>query len=264
MKDCRQIKNDLVSYLSQELSEARRIEVEKHLQECRSCQRELEDLQQVFSQVDNLKEEVQAAVKAIDWDVQAREITDKAWKQPQAPGEKKPFWRAMSWRWQPLAAGLGLGLLLGALLTYFLFTSGSVSLTSRKPDSRITLPEGFVEKVDLELARKQTIGYLETSQYLISELLNSQKPENLSSLLTSEKLRQVLTEKKYLNDQLEDIRLMKAKNICDQIEMLFLELLQLSPQMSGVELEKVRQLVEEKQLILKINLVKKELQQGEV
>jgi len=50
----------------------------------------------------------------------------------------------------------------------------------------------------------------------------------------------------------------------DQIELLFLELSQLSPELSVRELEKVREMVEEKQLLLKINLIKKELQQGEV
>ena len=52
----------------------------------------------------------------------------------------------------------------------------------------------------------------------------------------------------------------KAKAICDQIEMLFLELSQISDELPAAELHRIRGFVEERQLLLKINLVKKELQ----
>jgi len=52
--------------------------------------------------------------------------------------------------------------------------------------------------------------------------------------------------------------------LCDQIEMLFLELIQLSPEMSEAELQSLREIIEGHQLLLKINLVKKELQTSEV
>lgn len=264
MKSCRKIKKELVAYLSLQLNEQQKTEVEHHLRECMPCRKELERLQKVLSAVNSFKEEAQSALGSVDWSASAQEITEAVWEKAQTPDEKTASRSLSGWRWAPLVAGLGLGLLLGILLTYFLITTGRVRFSSDIHDSRISVPQDFVEKADLELARKQTIGYLETSQYLLSELLNSPRPEDLSRLVSSERLREVLTEKKYLNDRLQDIRLMKAKNICDQIEMLFLELLQLSPRQSEAELEKIRQLVEEKQLILKINLVKKELQKGEV
>jgi len=46
--------------------------------------------------------------------------------------------------------------------------------------------------------------------------------------------------------------------------MLFLELIQLSPEMSETELRSLREIIESRQLLLKINLVKKELQTSEV
>lgn len=264
MKSCRKIKKELVAYLSLQLNEQQKTEVEQHLRVCVPCREELERLQKVLGAVDSFREEVQSALGSVDWSARAQEITEVVWEKAQKPAKNTTSWSLSGWRWTPLVAGLGLGLLLGILLTYFLLTTGRVRFSSDIRGSRISVPQDFVEKADLELARKQTIGYLETSQYLLSELLNSPRPEDLSRLVSSERLREVLTEKKYLNDRLQDIRLMKAKNICDQIEMLFLELLQLSPRQSEAELEKIRQLVEEKQLILKINLVKKELQKGEV
>ena len=54
----------------------------------------------------------------------------------------------------------------------------------------------------------------------------------------------------------------KAKAICDQIEMLFLELSQIDEELSAAEMGRIRDYVEGRQLLLKINLVKKELQSG--
>ncbi len=56
----------------------------------------------------------------------------------------------------------------------------------------------------------------------------------------------------------------KARAICDQIELLFLELTQMSSELSEVEIERIRSFIEERQLLLKINLVEKELEQSEV
>ena len=54
----------------------------------------------------------------------------------------------------------------------------------------------------------------------------------------------------------------KAKVLCDQIELLFRELAQLGDGLPEAELERLRGLVAERQLFLKINLVKKELSSG--
>jgi len=74
--------------------------------------------------------------------------------------------------------------------------------------------------------------------------------------------RELLSKKKYLNRELDKFQMAKAKAVCDQIEMLFLELAQISGNLPEAELAKIRDLVEERQLFLKINLVKKELQNG--
>jgi len=56
----------------------------------------------------------------------------------------------------------------------------------------------------------------------------------------------------------------KAKVLCDQIELLFLDLSQISQELSAAELAKLQTLIQERQLVMKIKLVKKELQESEV
>jgi DNA polymerase/3'-5' exonuclease PolX len=78
----------------------------------------------------------------------------------------------------------------------------------------------------------------------------------------AERARELLQKKKYLNAQLDRFQMAKAKAICDQIEALFLELSQINEELSAAELGRIRGVVQERQLLLKINLVKKELQSG--
>jgi len=56
----------------------------------------------------------------------------------------------------------------------------------------------------------------------------------------------------------------KAKAICDQIELLFYELTQISVDLSTEEIKKIQRMIGEKQILLKIKLLKRELKQSEV
>ena len=78
------------------------------------------------------------------------------------------------------------------------------------------------------------------------------------------KTRELLSKKKYLNPQLEKARMAKAKAICDQIELLFYELAQVSEHLTPVQCRGIQNMIEDKNILLKIKLLKKELQESEV
>jgi len=263
VKSCQKYKKDWVAYLSRQLEPAKSQQMEEHLKHCSICQQELEQIKELFSLSGDFKTELQKEMEAIDWEKLSVVITDTVWKRQE---DRKKSWPAWSyrWKWQPVAAGLILGLLLGAFFTYRVVKPQKSSFFVIRSESKLSVPPDFVEKVDLALARRETIDYLDRSQYLLLEILQTRKPDEASAFLTKDKIQKLLNEKKYLNDQLDQVRLLKAKAICDQIELLFLELTQLSPELSEAELQKIRELIEERQLLLKINLVKKELQQSEV
>jgi len=263
VKVCSQYKKDWPAFISGQLSPGRSAEMAAHLETCPSCRAELEETGRLMALTRGFKEELDRVMATVDWEALPAEITAKVWqrKEQKIRSATSSGWRL--WRWQPVAVGLFLGLILGGVLTFLLLEPQKPVRVAGRQESGISLPADLVERVDVALARRETIDYLERSQYLLLDLLqNGWSAE--SSLIRQEKIQQLLTEKKYLNDQLDDWRLMKARAICDQIELLFLELSQLSPELSARELEKVKKMVEEKQLLLKINLVKKELQQGEV
>ncbi|MBC7361544.1 MAG: zf-HC2 domain-containing protein [Candidatus Aminicenantes bacterium] len=264
MNRCHKYKRDLVAYLSNELAPSRAQEVAEHLKHCSACQKEVEEIKRLFSMSKDFKTELQEVMSTVDWDKLPSILTDRVWKREEERQKKLVDSWFYRWRWQPLAAGLIFGLLLGAFFTYFVIKPQKPSFLTARQESKVSVPADFIEKVDLALARRETIDYLDRSQYLILELLQTRKQDEVSIFLTRDKIQQLLTEKKYLNAQLDDVKLLKAKAICDQIELLFLELTQLSSGLSEAELERVREMIEERQLLLKINLVKKELQQSEV
>jgi hypothetical protein len=125
----------------------------------------------------------------------------------------------------------------------------------------------FLDRVDLEMARRETLDYLDKSQYLLLDFVRY-SPEGETELWKDEfavnQARDLLSKKKYINPQLRKLRMAKAKAICDQIEFLFYELTQVKDDLTKEDLERIQRLIEEKQLLLKINLLKKELRESEV
>ncbi|MGB9907738.1 MAG: anti-sigma factor family protein [Candidatus Saccharicenans sp.] len=263
MKKCRQYKQDWPAFISRQLNPERMEVMSRHLQDCPACQEEVEQQRRLLAMAADFKKELKQVMATVDWETLPAVIASRLPEKEERPAAATASAGWRRWKWQPLAAGLFLGLLLGGALTFLVFKPKEPGRLTAHQETGISMPADLVERVDLVLARKETIDYLERSQYLLLDILQTGSAP-ASSLLQQERIRQLLTEKKYLNNQLDDLRLMKARAICDQIELLFLELSQLSPELSAAELERVRQMIEDKQLLLKINLVKKELQQSEV
>jgi hypothetical protein len=123
-----------------------------------------------------------------------------------------------------------------------------------------------LDRADIEIARRETVDYLEKSQYVLFELAQPSGDNEAFRLsdAAARRARELLSKKKFLNPQLEKIQMAKAKDICDQIEMLFYELSQVSESLSDEQRREIQGLIEEKNLLLKIKLLKKELQESEV
>ena len=264
MKNCRYYRQDWLAYLLGELDSNRQKMMAEHLTRCQRCQKELNEIKDAIGRTEEWKSEVGKTMADIDWDRLQVAIADNVFRQKESQSAAGRAAALKHRRWQPALAGLVAGLLLGMFFSYLFLRPEKWPESSSSGNSKVNLPAGFVQRVDLALAQRETLDYLERSQYLLLELLQAKSPDQASALLTKDRKQKLLTEKKYLNNQLEEVKLAKAKMLCDQIEMLFLELIQLSPEMSEAELQSLREIIEGHQLLLKINLVKKELQTSEV
>ncbi len=81
--------------------------------------------------------------------------------------------------------------------------------------------------------------------------------------LPPERLRDLLWQKKYFSQQLDSFRLAKAKQILEEIDALLLELALIEEKTSPDEARRLARLIEEKRLLLKIQLLQQELKEGE-
>ena len=140
-------------------------------------------------------------------------------------------------------------------------------MTTFAKNGDLTVSHEFLESVELEMARRGTIDYLQRSQYLLLDFIQSPVEHSAAfwqSAEATQRAKDLLSQKRYINPQLDKFRMAKAKAICDQIELLFYELMQIHEDLPVEELQRIQRLIEDKQLLLKIKLVQRDLEKSEV
>ena len=251
---------DLAAYIAGEADEEIRRRLEEHARGCARCRAELEAVGGVLDMTSAAREELRAAVGSVDWEAMAQGITERAFRAESAhhvAARPASAWgRVFGLGLRPAFAGLALGLVVGSLAMYLALRRPSVD-GAGSPVFQAS-PE-FLGQVELALARRQTLDYLERSQLLLLDFVREGAGAGRPPFERAV-ARDLLTRKSYLDPQLGTARMSKAKAICDQIEFLFNELARLGEDLPAAELDRLRRFVEERQLLLKINLVKKELE----
>jgi hypothetical protein len=267
MNTCKKTTRNLVAFLCDELEENERSRIESHLEICTECREELRQLKEVYRAADSLTGDMEKTMASIDWDALPVRIADGLIEKKPGRVEAsrlKVFWPYLFQpRFRLVYAGLLLGLVIGSLATFLVFRTQTLKTAG---NGGIIVPQGFYDKMELEMARRETLDYLLGSEYLILDFVQS-SPERSAEFWRSDfaaqKAKNLLSKKKYIDPQLNKFQLAKAKAICDQIELLFFELMQMSNRLSGEELKKIQDFIEERQLLLKIKLVRKELEKSE-
>lgn len=266
MSKCKRIKKELVAFLYNELEKEKRQKVEIHLNECPFCRQELNNIKQAMVPADDISLDIQEVMDSLDWENVSTDIVDRLFEQEKSsvlqPERKRGISNILNPRFRPVYAALLVGLILGSFLTYMALRRSGSFYASRDD---INVPADILDRIELELARKETLDYLEKSQYLILDLVRSSDPSGFdSSQFTSERAKDLLSKKKYINQQLDRFEMVKAKEICDQIEMLFYELSRISEDLPQEEIMRIQSLIRDRQILLKIKILKEELQESEV
>ena len=258
---------ELAAYLYGELTTDMNREIEAHLESCSACRQEMNIIKKVFNGADALNSDMEYAVEKVDWETLPDRIANRVFDQKTTkPARSRPrlrdFWLQPQLR--SVSAALFLGLFLGTVLTLLVFRQPSVPESG---PSDLLVSTNALDNMDIEIARRTTLDYLDRSQYLLLDLVQS-SPDKAAdfwqSAFGNQQARSLLSKKNYMDQQLNNFQMVKAKALCDQIELLFLELSEISQELSSAELQKLQTLIQDRQLILKIKLVKKELQESEV
>ena len=231
----------------------------EHADKCPDCRAEADAYEKLVRETEAVKAEIRRAAASVDWDALPALIADRAAAELPKPAARPRAWLAQ-FRMTPVLAGAAAGLVVGAVVMYLALRAPG---PRPDPDVGYFASGEFLDRAELEQARRNTVDYLEKSQYMLLDMFDSagQGPV-VPPAIRAERARDLVQKKRYLNAQLERYQMSKAKAICDQIELLFRELAQVSDELPAAELGRLRGFVEERQLLLKINLVKKELQSG--
>ena len=267
MSDCQKIQKILPDSLQEKPAGGEIEFLEKHLNDCPECRRTSRQFRQILSGAEAVRGDIREVMKGVDWEALSHRITDAALAGREGARKTESGRSFRGWVFspplKPVFAGLLAGIMIGAAATFFI-------LNPRLPRPAAGSPyfasSDFIDQVEYELAKRETIEYLDKSQLLILDLI--QDPSGRTQLSPGEtpsaRLKDVLAKKRYINQQLDKARMAKAREICDQIEFLLIELSQISGAATAEEAARVRDFVDQKQLLLKINLLRKELRNSEV
>jgi len=268
MKECKKHRENLVAFLYGELQKEDRVLLDSHLNACRQCRNELDELKQVIKGADSLNADIEKTMASVEWENLPAQISSRINGENLSPSRRhwlKGFWESLFQpRLKPVYAGLLLGVLLGSLVTLLVIRT---PLFKAEEEGRLLISQDSLERVELEMARRVTLDYLRKSQYLLLDFIQfppERSAEFWKSDLALQTAKDLLSKKKYINQQLDKFQMAKAKAICDQIEFLFFELAQISHQLSIEELKRIQNLIKERQILLKINLLKKDLEKNEI
>lgn len=267
MNDCQKTRDRLTASLEEDLDGRDEEPMKKHLDDCPECRRTTEDVRRILDGADAVREDLQEVMASIDWDSLPRQIADAAFagtKRAPEPSPARSFWRTLAQpRFRPVYAGLLTGIVVGAVGMLVLLKPQAF----RPPaGERYFASPDLIDRAELQLAKRETLDYLDKSQYLILDFVQSGPGQArlLRKDQASLRLQDMLSKKRYLNQQLDRIQMAKAREICNQIEILLLELLQISDELTVQEEARIKDFIEQRQILLKIKLLKKELQESEV
>ena len=246
MNACKKTTRNLVPFLWGELEEKEMSILESHLEACPKCREELRQLKDIYRVADSLTEDMERTANSIDWEAlpvrMAKRLKERQKPEASEP-RKKGLWPFLSQpRLRFVYAGLLLGLIVGSLATILIFRA----YFRTTENGGIVVPQGFYEKMELEMARRETLDYLLRSEYLLLDFVQSspeRSAEFWQSDFAAQKTKDLLSKMKYIDPQLSKFQLAKAKAICDQIELLFFELMQMSEKLSGDELKLIQNLI---------------------
>jgi len=249
----------LLAYFLQEIRGEKARKMEIHLRTCPVCQQELAILKAIITTGEEMKREIEMEMERVDWDELSRAIDRKV-------QEKIGEVRSSGWQWSlllrwPVVAGLVTGIILGLITYHFVLGPKAEKLQASRT---YQIPEAFLDRFDEELARREVLDYLEKSRLILLSMKQAAEeasPEAIS--LPRERIKDLLLRPKYFSSQLDSFRLAKARQILEEIDSLLLELALIEEKSTPEEALSLARLIDERRLLLKIQLLQQELEESE-
>jgi hypothetical protein len=172
-----------------------------------------------------------------------------------------------AWRWGWAAASLGIAVLAGALAVRFV--PGFVDETrvattpTAAPVAEVGMDAAALERLERTLAREQAVRYLAEAEDVLVNLRAEARPcpkkhAHVELDAEAERSRELLSRRALLVD-LEGNALLPARDVLVDVDNVLREVASLSGCSGRDELERLRREMDERQLLMKVRLLSREL-----
>lgn len=225
-----------------------------------SIDQNLSELKKVQDYLYQIKGDIQNEAIEIDWEKSASEIMRKV--KIVADSSQSTAKGFLNWFFK---APYKLGLAAVSIIAFgfiFLFLIERNEPSYEQP----TIPANSVENMENALAKNETVEYLRQSSIVLS-FVADMPAKGLSNdilILNAKHAKGLLLKKKYINQNLSNYKLSNAQSVCNQIEYLLYDISQIKSSSDIDSLNNLKNLIQDKKMILKIRLVQYELNDKEV
>jgi hypothetical protein len=225
-----------------------------------SIGRNLSELKKVQDYLYQIKGDIQKEAIQIDWEKSASEIMRNVKIEvasSQSTGKEFSNWFYK----EPFKYGLAAVSIIafGFIFLFFMEKNGPM-------DEQPMIPANSVDNMENTLAKNETVEYLRQSSIVLSSYAYiPAKGLNSDVLkLNVEHAKSLLLKKKYFNRNLNNYELSSAQSVCNQVEYILYDISQMKNSADTDSLNNIRNLIQDKKIMLKIRLVQFELTNKEV
>jgi len=259
----------MIDYLSQELSHDGPLSresisiMENHLKSCARCRQEYQVMQSIRSEIPQIETEANAVMATIDWEENARNITQGFRLKFKKPNQTWRFsFHPLNWKLAfPTLAGI---FILGLWLGYHLFnTTSQVPISQKKSlESDVTLA-----RLETTLTKKEMQRYFQRTKMLLTDLMRQCEEDGTVSWTTGlnrQRARTLLNKNRYFEQDISNPQLLSTRRLLKKIEWLLYEMLTLDEEASCDRLYHLQNYIRKERLLLKLRLVGKDISYNEV
>jgi len=253
MNDCDSVNNSLVLYAEGQLDPAQVGQVNQHLTACAQCRDAIAEIRTVrgwLADPDLFVPEQTYAWQMLPSNVvaRARELpAEKSWL-PSKLG-------SLGW-----AAGLAATFLLACGLVWMFYRQAPEPPVAAK----LAAPgnEAFLGRIHLAYVREATAQYLSECQDLLINVVRAGpgcRDQKYDVSVEVERARALLQRKRLLDPELRAPEVVRAKQVCDELETFLLNLSTSESCETRDKLRRMENYIQQQQLLLRISVLRSEL-----
>lgn len=253
MSKCKNIRDLFESAFLKELDREENEMFENHLKECDSCKKEYENMSSMLL---FMKKKKEPEITSEFWDGYWGRLLERMEREEVLPAKKEKrtiiprFNLRLKWAFQTMAAVLlvVIGIFIGRLM----FSPSESSRKAEDPNlHRASLkanPELLVRARD----------YIEQSKVMFMAIINFESGKEDSFVLNLSQQQQIshklVKEAQWIKDELEDSRQRRLKELIEDLEVILLQIANLSQEPDSSTIEMIREGITRRGILFKIQL----------